>query len=220
MKTAIGLSVILMSAPLCSHANLTLVQDPSITCPASLTCSVPTAAIGDGHLVVVGVTYFVRFGGRTLQEVKGGGAYRIPNECRAFGFARGTLCAYVLTSKAGATSVDVTFNSAPSGGVLEAREYAYTASSISVDAIAAANDGPCTACSGVPLSLTGTNDVIVQFVSVTSNVLSITPPYANLSTNGNAGFADLLNTTSGTPPVWSQSSLGPASVAALAFREN
>jgi len=127
---------------------------------------------------------------------------------------------YTLNSASGATSITLTLSAAVSTTWAACiREYSSTASGVAIDtsgnrdqSTAAANPA------GVGLTLTGSNDLIVQFVACAGSCSGISAGYSNGDFPNNNGVADALNTSSGTAPTWTATS-GRAALGALAFKE-
>ena len=91
--------------------------------------------------------------------------------------------------------------------VLVLYEYSFTLGSTSLDAIGTSlNNAGGTTVAGTTLSITGTNDVIVQG-SNAAVLPGIASPYGNYQYNsGNElGYADGENISSGTGPLWNTS---------------
>jgi hypothetical protein len=130
--------------------------------------------------------------------------------------------AYALNIKAGAKDITVSLSSAPtSQWLVEAIEYSSTGTPAFDTAGNIDNTTTCTSCSGVGLTLTGTNDVIVQ-AAVCSACNSITSPYTNpadIDTFANAE-AGAVNVSSGAAPTWKQSPKAPLAGSALALKDH
>lgn len=203
-----------------SNGTASLVQKASnAACSSSsASCSMTVAATGTGHLLVVSAAWPGAF---SIASVSGGGTWVCP--AAAVGADSGSLgsaMCYVLSSTAGATTITVNSSAVPGGGwVVEFREYSPTAT-VSFDTAGNIADSTnCTSCSGVPLTLTGTNDLIVQFVNPTGTVTAVSSGWGNTDFPGPnyVGSADKIGTSSGTAPTWTTSS-GHATGVALAFQ--
>jgi hypothetical protein len=201
--------------------TLALVQHPTNgACPASSsTCSVTVASTGSGHLIVVGMGY-----GNgtqvTLSSVSGGGTYTVCTGCPGFDAAGlGTVMGYTLSSTSGATTITLNLSAAVGGSEAWAREYSCTNGALSYDTAGTHdNSTATTSATGATLTLTGTNDAIVQSVaSGGSGVTAISAPYTTLDTPGGDGVANLLNTTSGAAPTWTQGN-GVAAASGIAIK--
>lgn len=197
--------------------------------PCSLT--VPSTTAGDLAVVI----YFDSAGSaRTISSVSDGtSTYTVPSGCNLF--SNGNLnCAYSLSLAGGKTSVTLTMNAAGTDGNFEFIEYSYTGSSVSFDVAGTVADGSeptGTSQPGVTLTLSGTNDVIVQsfngnnFSKVVSAISgSYTTPADFVSGPANMmnfyGVAGWINTTSGTAPNWTTTgSTTQGFVMAVAFKE-
>ena len=203
-----------------SNGTATLVQKASnAACSSSsASCSMTVAATGAAHLLVVSAAWPGAF---SISSVSGGGTWVCP--AAAVGADNGSLgsaMCYVLSSTAGATTITVNSSAVPGGGwVVDFREYSPTAT-VSFDTAGNVADSTnCTSCSGVPLTLTGTNDLIVQLVNPTGTVTAVSSGWGNTDFPGPnyVGSADKIGTSSGAAPTWTTSS-GHATGAALAFQ--
>ena len=102
-------------------------------------------------------------------------------------------CGYVLSSTSGATTITLTLSSTNTYHVVF-WEYSFTLPSTSLDAIGTAqNTGNGTTVSGVSLSLTGSNDVIIQWSEC--NATGVASPYGNYKATSEGAFADNENST-------------------------
>jgi hypothetical protein len=193
-----------------SVVNYTAVQT-GINCSPSCSFSIPST--GSGNLL------YLEAGSSTkISSVSGGGSWTVPSGCQLTvpGSTGGSLsCAYVLSSVAGASTVNVTMaGTGPTAFALW--EVASSSGPFSFDAIGSAQraGSPVITVQGVPLTLSGSNDVIFQsaWISGGTNAISLYPGPENpngqailfysTATSANAGSAALLNTTNGTAPIW------------------
>jgi len=193
-----------------SVVNYTAVQT-SLNCSPSCSFSIPST--GSGNLL------YLEAGSSTkISSVSGGGSWIVPSGCQLTvpGSTGGSLsCAYVLSSVAGASSVNVTMaGTGPTAFALW--EVASSSGPFSLDNLGAAQraGSPVLTVQGVPLTLSGSNDVIFQsaWISGGTNAISLYPGPENpngqaiffysTATSANAGSAALLNTTNGTAPIW------------------
>jgi hypothetical protein len=104
-------------------------------------------------------------------------------------------------------------------------EYSFTGSSVAFDTSNHINhNSASTSQVGPAITLTGTNDAIVQFLSMSGSsvVTSINQSYVIENTSSGSGqahsAADLINTTSNTAPTWTTGSSN-SECSAIAFKE-
>lgn len=72
---------------------------------------------------------------------------------------------------------------------------------------------------GIGLTLTGSNDVIVQYVNYGTNATAISGTYTSPADfPGGSGVAGSINTSSGTAPTWTATS-STGALGALALKE-
>jgi hypothetical protein len=214
-----------------SVVNYTAVQT-ALNCNPS--CSFRVPAIGTGHLL-----YLEAGSSKFISSASGGGTWTVPSGCQIAvpGSTGGSLsCAYVLSSTSGATTINVTMNgSGPTAFAMW--EIASTGGPFNLDALGTAQraGSPALDITGVPLSLSGPNDVIFQsaWISGGTNDISLYPGpmepngqsilfYSQSSPqSANAGSAALLNTTNGTAPIWINGGTNSAGtgVSGVAFKE-
>lgn len=170
------------------------------------TCTVNVTAIGAGHLLVC-LPHGISVSG--VNACTGDGD-TWANECCAI--TSGTLTAdlwWVLTSHGGGTSVTCNFASTSTYKECGLREYALSNGSPVSDS-GGAFTATCTNCNGESLTVTGSNEVIIQSIFGTAGTSSVTGGYGNLdaSTSG-GGNADMLNTTNGSAAnIWNMAASG------------
>lgn len=187
-------------------ATLALIQHPqSISnCTAGgSTCSVTlTQALGIGHLLVVASANVTS--SSTITSINVGGTFVPCTGCAVNGSTLAAQGGWVLSTTATAGPIVITYSAAVSGDVVELREYSCTGGTVSHDADATADNGTDTSpFNGATLTLTGTNDVIVQWADgKTIDPTSVSAPYGNFDSAGGVGVADRLNTSSGTASSW------------------
>jgi len=128
--------------------------------------------------------------------------------------------AYVLSSTSGNTAITVTINSANPSWAIAVLEYA-PSGTVTYDKGGASVNASCTtSCVGQALTLTGTNDTIVQAAVGGPNVTAISGCYTN--PNGifsGIGMNGCVNTSSGTAPTWTLSAGGGIALGAIAFKD-
>jgi hypothetical protein len=188
-------------------------------------CSLTIPATGTGHLLFLQAGDVVN---AHINSVSGGGTWVVAG-CPTITLSpnQNLSCAYVLSSTAGTTSLNVTMSG--SGSMFfSVWEMATTGTSFTVDAQGTATNGASHFPAGVTLPLTpGANDVIFQaiFVPGGESGTSYYPlPLIKGAGGGNqlvtndAGQAVRLNTNDNTPPVYVNAQNNATAVTAIAFR--
>jgi hypothetical protein len=231
MRRLLTVIFIMLSLAASGRATFSLVQKPSSSCSGCSTATLTlTQATGTGNLLilVVGGTNGTSGDISTGTPPGSGGTWVIGTTCHT---TNGTVfglssCAWVLSSTGGVTSIFITFTATNTYryGLLE---YHYTGSSVAFDvAGTSVHTSNTTSQVGPTLSLTGTNDVIINGVvmTVTSTITSISSPYTqppDISDTGSSqalGASSVLNSTTGTGPTWTTGSSSSICFA-LAFKE-
>lgn len=201
-----------------------LVQHPTVgtaTCTNATTCSITltqSLATGNAAIIVMGPGNNV-----TISSINVGGSLTLcpSSNCHQFQSGSGDMdAAYILSTSATAGPVIVTFSGSDGSSVGTLREYHCVGGTISADT---SNSSQATGLSspftGQALSPTGLSDVIVSWAVDDANVTAVASPY---STNADfvqgVGFADRLNTTSGTAPSWTGASTTQAVVGGVALK--
>ena len=184
-------------------------------------CTVNTTAIGAGHPVVVFLLTFDATQ-RTLSSATGESWAACPN-CSSGTSSSGWLdMRYVLSATGGETSVTCNASGTAAGyigcGVIE---LTYSGSSASYDTSNIITNSGCTSCAAPSLTLTGSNDAIIEIGMTENSLTAITSPW---STNGyfygGTGEAIAVNQTSYAAPTWTQDSSGWMGGSALALKGN
>lgn len=231
MRKCLTLCAALLFWSVPSHATWTLVQHPrNNNCASTTTCTITlTQNTGTGHLIVIGLTVFSTSGTPTISSVNAGAGTFVANvsACSIHagaGSQTGVSCTYTLASVSGAASITINYSNgnATSGFTRAAAfEYSFTGSSIALDTANKADDGTATNPAGVALTLTGTNDIIAQYVCTAGTASAISGAYTNPADfQGGDGWAGAINTTTGTAPTWTATATGSSvSAAAIAFNE-
>lgn len=212
----------LLSSP--CWATWTFVQTATTaTCTStSNTCAVSgLATLGAGHVVIVIMDITLS---ATISSVSDG-AGSTWNLCPTSECHNGTLSAkqidmaYTINELGATATITVTrSNSTSATWRVRAYEFAPTGS-VSYDKGGnSASSSATTAPPGVALTLSGSNDVIVQAI-FGGTVTAIDGAYnGNGTFSTNFAWAYALNTTTGTAPTWTQAST-TAAVAAIAIKE-
>jgi hypothetical protein len=212
----------------------TLVQHVAVTgatCgTGNISCTATVAATGTGHLLVIlGTMYNTSQSVSFVTSAACGGSWAYPAGAHYYNGATGagTNGAYCTSSASGVTSITVTLSGTPGSGLqtFDFIEYAWSGSTISLDgAPASGNVGESETPSGLAQTLSGSNDVIVQWIrtdrSTSSDVTAISGGYSNPfdTPSGDAtGYAGLINTSNGSAPTWTLDTSVQTQVAAMAF---
>ncbi|HEX4137077.1 MAG TPA: Ig-like domain-containing protein [Bryobacteraceae bacterium] len=220
------MKAILLNLLFCLAAQATITQVQQVTVGASSctgsSCAVPVTATGTGHILVA--MFALASQNDTVITVADNSNVWVhaPN-CNGLNGGLNVDCWYVLSSTAGATTVTATISASGGGRGVEFYEFsigagcfAYLDSSSSTT-ITTSN----AAQSGIGLSLTGTNDVIIQQIYANALISSVSGGYTASAAPGtnNRSAASLLNTTTGTAPIWTLASSSVAVANAVAFSE-
>lgn len=216
MKKLIAIALCFCITP--SWATWTFLHSANSTCGTG-TCAITVTSTGSGNLLVA-------TGGR---GGSGAGSMTSPtNGCSASwthdanalnsgapGFEDIWYC---LNSASGVTSI--TLNTAATFDHGTVSEYSTTSGPPLADVCSNRTGATATSQPGVTLTLTGTNDVIVQGASCAATITAVSPlayhaPFAVPNGNGVAGST---NTASGTAPTWTEGSSNN-NLSACAFME-
>lgn len=195
------------------------------TCLSSgTTCQVTVSSVAAGNKLVCAALYF----DSATHTFSGCGGGETWTACPAptcavkgAGSTGGTDGRYVLSAVGGETQVTCTINSAssPYYGCLFI-EYHYTGPSASVDVVGTVNS-TCTACTGVALTLAGSNDAIATWGVPDNSFTAITSPYSTHAQFYSGTMeAVSMNTASGAAPTVTHSSSGQVAIASIALKGN
>lgn len=179
------------------------------------------ASTGAGHALVVEFYYLTS--GVTLSSLSGGGTW-----VHCTGCASCTTLAtcvdfyYVLSSTSGATSITATVSTTGNARGAIFYELPFTGSSVQFDAantLSSTTSG--TTNTGPVLTLSGSNDAIIQGLQASAAISGISSPYTLELYTTNAGRASgyNLNTTSGSAVTWTTGTNITWSMNAIAFKE-
>jgi len=191
--------------------------------PYSLTVS----STGSGHLLFV-QGYYSAGSTEFITSVSGGGTWVIPSSCQQGYSAIGAAnsCAYVLSSSSGTTSVSIGFSGTSTTWAFAFYEVSTSLTGFSLDAIATSTYSTSnTAPAGQALTLTGSEDVIIQQIQCdtsfpTSTYINESYNYEQVQSAQPFGSAYLLNTTTGTAPAWVwNANSGGCAVGAASFTD-
>ncbi|HXF12273.1 MAG TPA: hypothetical protein VN517_03925 [Terriglobales bacterium] len=132
-----------------------------------------------------------------------------------------------LSATGGTTTVTVTVSPSASSWTACATEWHSTLGAGVVDTQATHTDTSCTTCAAPALTITGTNDLIIQAAGCTNTCATSATagfvgasPYTNpAQAPGGAGWGAALNQASYVAPNWSQNTSGAVQVSAWAIKE-
>ena len=215
------MKAILLSLLFCFAAQATnpsqiaLVQEvtsgTSCSATSGTSCAVTVASTGTGNILIA---MFASGTVTTVADSAGNAWLRAPNCAIA-----NVDCWYVLNSLSGATTITGTVTSG-TGRAVEFFEFSIGAGCLaSYDSSFSASNLSSSNQSGAGLTLTGTNDAIVQGIYAnSSNISSVSGGYTLASTS-NKTAAYVLNVSSGAAPTWTLSSSATANVNAIAISE-
>jgi len=212
------MKAILLSLLFCFAAQATINEIQVVTSGTSCSgtsgtsCAVTVAPTGPGNILIA---MFASGTVSTVSDNAGNVWRRAPNCAVA-----NVDCWYVLNSLSGATIVTGTLQTTNQGRGLEFFEFSIgTGCLASFDSSGSASNSTGLSQPGITLTLTGTNDVIVQGIYANSlNISSISGGYTAATTIDRTA-AYVLNTTSRAAPTWTLSSSATANVNAIAISE-
>lgn len=221
----------LCMAPQSAHATWSLVQHPRGACNVSSPCSLTVTATGTGHL---GILIFLQAQGAapTLSSVSDGtSTWTVNGTCSVTnGGIGGVFGAYSVNLASGITSISATLSAGTAfNGEVEFLEYSTTGGPPIFDTCAGTVNGSSATPAGQVLTLSGTNDVIVQVIQSAGpqNATAVTGTYTNPADfpfSGPAaagyGIAGSINTSSGTAPTWTLNGANTSLVIGMAFKES
>ena len=119
----------------------------------------------------------------------------------------------------GVTSITVTISSSQAIGTIEFVEYSFTSGPVSFDNDGVATLTTCNPCTGPTLTLTGANDVIVQYTATGNTCSNVSAPYtAPKDFPAGNGVAGAVNINAGTAVSWTYSGSTSGAAAALAIK--
>lgn len=219
MKTTLLALLLLFTVR--AHATWSLIQHPNNTGCAGTSCVVTTTSTGASHLIVV-----VKLTGTTGTTITGvtssGGTAMTWVHCPSCAASVTGATAdvyYTLASTSGNTSFTIT-TSASGSGIGEVIEYATTSGPPIYDTSAVRNQSVAAAPTSVALTLTGTNDVIVQATYWGGTVTGAPAPYSSPADfPGGDIIVGALNTASGSSVAFTPTTTDVGAFAGIAFKE-
>lgn len=179
------------------------------------TCTVNVSSIGAGHLLLC-IPHGTSVSG--VNACSGDGDTWTAECCLSMNGALVADLQWVLSSHGGGTSITCNFASTSTYKECGFREYALSNGSPVSDS-GGGFSGSCSPfCLGESLTISGSNEVIIQSIFSSTGTMTISAPYGNLDVSSSGGGnADSLNTTDGTAPQWTLTSNGTAAGNAVSF---
>jgi len=216
--------LLLLSLP--AHATWTLVQfKQSAACTTtSQTCSFTgITSTGANHVIVVFMGVAVNAEVITAISDGVGGTYVYPatSSCNISdsGAPGSVSCAYTVASSSGITSMTVTRTSTTTGAWnMKLMEFSSDQASPTFDNLTTSIQTPAsTAPTNPSITITGTNDVVAEFLRGGAGS-AVAAPYTGFLTQNLTSGAYALNQASAPSCVWTTAS-GKAQMVGIAFKE-
>lgn len=188
----------------------------------SAVCTVNVSAVGAGHALVC-FSLISSTASTTLSGCGGGETWAAcSTSCNSFNAVTGNGdIRYTLSAVGGETSLTCTVAVAPQNNysLCGAAEFSLTSGSGAYDTSGTMSDATCTSCAGVGLTLSGSNDVILQIAAPGNSFSAVSSPYStNSAFPSGVGIGVAVGISSGTAPTWTQSPTGIATGSALALK--
>jgi hypothetical protein len=170
-------------------------------------CATTITSTGSNHLLVVVFGQTAIGSANYITGITSGcsGSWVFPTAAQIHSSSDGSVAlAYCLASTSGVTSITITTGS---NGYVMVWEVSGSTGSVNFDSCnAAVNSTSSTSQAGPNLTLSGSNDEIVQaFVAGVAHPTAVSTPFGHLTNDvgvANLGAADNENTASGTGPTW------------------
>ena len=218
-KSSLGI----FSGPQRKMTAVNYVNTNGINCSPS--CSLTIPATGSGNLLYLEAA---DLNGAHISSVSGAGAWVVPtgtNTCRNTIGGDALSCAYVLSTTAGVTSLNITMTGSGSTS-FAVTEVSPQGGAFSLDVQGSTQNAASYNPSGQPLTLSGADDVIFQTIFIPGGTTAVTyypeprssPAQAQMFFNNNAGFAVLLDATTGVVPEWANQQNNATLVTGIAFK--
>lgn len=205
----------------CSQVWATVTLGHTNSASVSITgtgTAVTVTSIPSGHFVMGTVVWDTA--GRTLSSCTA-----TSSTCVVDTGCHGTLsgvgaidCFYILSAGATLTSITLTA-SATTTGNWYINDYSTTAGPMAKDTECTGTPASSSTPAGCNLTLSGTNDVILQAISCSQTCSGTPSGWTNGVNTSGDGQADKQNTNSGTGPTWAQSPAGTSLVGGFALKE-
>ena len=187
------------------------------------TCTITVASTTSGNQLVAVAWTPTSTTGKNLSAAGSGGTWVFPANCAAFNNASTgeVSCGYTLSATGGVTSIVLTVAATPSGTwAALIYEYHSSAGGVAVETVPAGTStgaGTCsTACTAPNVTLAGSADVVIGAIATGNTACSVSSPYGDFTAPQGDGFADNLNTSSGTGANFTQGTACPTAAAARA----
>lgn len=226
-RLLLTLGLLLFTSPAwATWAKVQAAHNTSCTA-GSTTCAITVSSTGSGHLLVF---YAGVVGGATnnftiTAAATGAGTMVLcpTSSCHVqFASVNGNLdMGYILSSSSGATTLTVTRNTSSTNAWWAfVAEYSYGGTA-SIDTEGTRTATSCASpCAGIALTLGGSDDMIAQAAQGAPNTTAVASPYsAQADITVGLGFAQSINTASGTAASWTDSATGNMMFGAVAFTE-
>lgn len=197
------------------------------TCSGNLNCTLTIPSTTAGNLLVVPGTSYTT-GQVTLTGISSAtctSGWVIPAGTGNYDstLLGSVMGAYCLNIAAAQTSITMVYSPATFQGSFDILEYHWSGSTIALDGTPSSTDNTMVSTSpaGVAQTLTGSKDVIVQWI-IGTGVTAVSGSYTNPFDTAafavpSAGYAGVLNTSSGAAPTWTQT-ISVSVVASMAFK--
>lgn len=222
--------VLSCTVPQSAHATWALVQHPRGACNGTPPCTLTIAATGVGHL---GELIYLNGSGvsPTLTSVSDGtSTWTVNGTCVATSGAIGAIAgAYSVNLASGITTLTITPTGQAFNGEVEFLEFSTTVGPPIFDTCAGTTNGSSATPAGQVLTLTGTNDVILQSINSAGpqNATALTGTYTNPAdfpfsgpSAAGYGIGGSINTASGAAPTWTLNGANTSLVMGMAFKES
>jgi hypothetical protein len=224
IKTILGFLALLVALP--AHATWTLVDANTCntSCSSGTTCTVSmnTNTVAGNVLVAA----YIGNANSSMTNMTGG-TFLHCSSCK--GGTSGTDfidMGGTLSATGGNGTITVTISPTSSSWAICVSEW-HSNTTYAVDTQATHLDSACTTCAGPALTLTGSNDLIVQLAgctntcatSATAGFIGASPWTDPAQAPGGSGWGAAINQASYTAPNWSQNTSGAVQVSAWAFKE-
>ena len=218
-------SMAALGCALPAFATWSLVQHPTkATCSGS-SCAITVSSTGSNHVAIITVQLNTS-SSVVISSVSGGGTWTHPAGCQQADAGGADVdAAYTLATSSGATSITVNLSATGGSNWSMGFEEASLTGTPSFDKCGVRDQSSSTTNPvGVSLSITGTNDFIVQSVRWGGTItcpMNSNPSGATYNSPcdapGGNGIAGAINATTGNAPTWSSdNNSGPMNAIAIA----
>jgi hypothetical protein len=189
------------------------------------TIDLTVPSTGSGHLLVLQVETQGSSSGFITSVITGCSTSWVVPVGAQIGSPGALSGAYCLASASGVSSITINFSVTTAYSYVfyeEADTVGHTPSLDPSGGIGTVRNSSMVNPTGVALTLTGTNDAIFQqIVEAGGTVTAISAPYGNFNSLGApTGWGNVLNSTNGTAPTWTNSTSSSSIGSAMAFAAN